>query len=64
MGGSVADLPPNETIRGITVEVHNEQEEQEVFANLKRITNSRKADEDEDEDDGQTSMFSKSSPMI
>ncbi|KAG1792381.1 hypothetical protein EV424DRAFT_1454470 [Suillus variegatus] len=50
----VADLPPNETIRGITVEVHNEQEEQEVFANLKRITNSRKADEDEDEDDGQT----------
>ncbi|KAG2125997.1 uncharacterized protein EDB93DRAFT_1278755 [Suillus bovinus] len=49
--GSVADLPPDETIKGITVEVHNKEEEQEVFANLKRITNCRKADENEEEEE-------------
>lgn len=46
----VTELPPNETIRGITVEVHNEQEEQEVITTLNRIQNSREADEDEDDD--------------
>ncbi|KAG1718529.1 hypothetical protein EDB19DRAFT_2046074 [Suillus lakei] len=51
---SVTDLPPNETIRGLNVDVHNEQEEQEVFKALSRIAKSREADEDEDEEDDRT----------
>lgn len=55
---SVADLPPNETIRGLNVDIHNEQEEQEVFAALGRIARAREADEeeavDDDDDDGAT----------
>lgn len=47
----VADLPPNEIIRGMTVEVHGEQEEQMVVATLNRIRNSGEADEEEEEDD-------------
>jgi hypothetical protein len=53
----VANLPPNEIIRGLNVEVHDEQEEQQVLEALDRIKNSREADkddEDEDEDDNQT----------
>ncbi|KAG1719254.1 uncharacterized protein EDB91DRAFT_1181749 [Suillus paluster] len=51
---SVKDLPPNETLRGINVDVDNEQEEQEAFAILNRIARSGEADEDEDEDDDRT----------
>ncbi|KAG1811461.1 uncharacterized protein BJ212DRAFT_1374644 [Suillus subaureus] len=50
----VANLPPNEIIRGLNVEVHNEQEEQQVLVALNRIKNSREADEDDDDDDSQT----------
>lgn len=46
---SVADIPQNGTIRGLNVDVHNEQEEQEVFAALGRILKARKADEEEEE---------------
>jgi hypothetical protein len=41
------------------VEAHNEEEEQEVFATLNQIKNSREVNDDEDDD--RTSMFSKSS---
>lgn len=55
---SVTDLPPNETIRGLNVDVHNEQEEQEAFAALGRILKSRRTDEEEeagyDDDDTST----------
>ncbi|KAG1803065.1 uncharacterized protein BJ212DRAFT_1397068 [Suillus subaureus] len=67
---SVTDLPPNETIRGLNVDVHNEQEEQEVFVSLSRIAKARGAYKEEAEydddydDDKSTSMFLKSSPMI
>ncbi|KAG2039823.1 hypothetical protein BDR03DRAFT_950476 [Suillus americanus] len=50
----VANLPPNEIIRGLNVEVHNEQEEEQALAALNRIQNSSEAGEDDDEDDGQT----------
>ncbi|KAG2337229.1 hypothetical protein BDR05DRAFT_1063380 [Suillus weaverae] len=58
---SVTDLPPNETIRGLNVDVHNEQEEQEVFATLSRIAKAREADEeaeeeDDDDDDDRTTI--------
>lgn len=46
----VTDLPPNEILRGITVEAHNEEEEQEVFATLNQIKNSREVNDDEDDD--------------
>ncbi|KAG1764833.1 hypothetical protein EDD22DRAFT_437399 [Suillus occidentalis] len=48
---SVADLPPNETIRGLNVDVHNEQEEQEVFALFGRIARARETDEEDADDD-------------
>ncbi|KAG2074790.1 hypothetical protein BDR04DRAFT_1092336 [Suillus decipiens] len=47
----VADLPPNEIIRGMTVEVHNKQEEQNVIEALNRIRNSRDEDDGDDDDD-------------
>ncbi|KAG1902831.1 uncharacterized protein F5891DRAFT_1214062 [Suillus fuscotomentosus] len=51
----VTDLSPNETIRGLNVDIHNEQEEQEVFATLSRIAKAREADGEEDaEYDDQT----------
>lgn len=53
----VKDLPPDEIIRGLTVEVHDTQEEQQVLATLNRIKNSGGAEEDEgdeDEDDNWT----------
>ncbi|KAG1787691.1 uncharacterized protein HD556DRAFT_1408196 [Suillus plorans] len=55
---SVTDLPPNETIRGLNVDIHNEQEEQEVFATLSRIAKAREADgeEEEAEYDDQTTI--------
>ncbi|KAG1726315.1 hypothetical protein EDB19DRAFT_1753036 [Suillus lakei] len=46
---SVTDLPPDDTIRGITVEVHDEQEEQEACEALNRIAKCREADEDDDD---------------
>lgn len=49
-GLPVTDLPPNETIRGVHVDVHGEQEEQEVFETLIRLAQFGKADEDEDDD--------------
>lgn len=62
-GLSVADLPPNETIRGLNVDVHNEQEEQEVFETLSRIVKAREADtgeeagcDDDDDDDGSSTV--------
>ncbi|KAG2141278.1 hypothetical protein DEU56DRAFT_796059 [Suillus clintonianus] len=51
---SVNDLPPDETIRGINVEVHGEQEEQEAFETFNRIAKSQQADEEDDDDDDQT----------
>lgn len=50
----VTDLPPSEILRGITVEAHNEEEEQEVFATLNQIKNSREVNEEEDDDDDRT----------
>ncbi|KAG2110458.1 hypothetical protein BD769DRAFT_1495571 [Suillus cothurnatus] len=59
----VTDLSPNETIRGLNVDVYNEQEEQEVFASLSRIAGAREACQEEaeydDDDDTSTSMFAK-----
>lgn len=46
---SVRDLPPNETLRGINVDVHTEQEANEVLATLNRIAISGEEDEDEDD---------------
>ncbi|KAG1723463.1 hypothetical protein EDD22DRAFT_934349 [Suillus occidentalis] len=45
---SVTDLPPNETIRGIYVDAHNEQEGEDVIATLNRIANARDADIEEE----------------
>lgn len=45
---SVTDLPPNENIRGLYVDAHNEQEGQEVIATLNRIANTRVADIEEE----------------
>jgi hypothetical protein len=46
--GLVTDLPPNENIRGLYVDAHNEQEGQEVIATLNRIANTRVADIEEE----------------
>lgn len=55
---SVTDLSPNETIRGLNVDVHNEQEEQEVLASLSRIAKAREACQEEAEyDDDDTSTM-------
>lgn len=54
----VTDLPSNQTIRGIHVDAHGEQEEQEVFETLNQLAQFGNADEDEDEDDDRTSVFS------
>lgn len=48
-GLPVTDLPPNETIRGVHVDAHGEQEEQEVFETLIRLAQFGEADEDEDD---------------
>lgn len=53
--GSVKDLPPNETIRGINLVVHTEQEENEAVRILNRFAASSGEEEDDDDD---TSMFS------
>ncbi|KAG2056094.1 hypothetical protein BDR06DRAFT_995609 [Suillus hirtellus] len=56
---SVADLSPNETIRGLNVDIHDEQEEQEVFATLSRIAKAREVDGEEKEEaeyDDQTTI--------
>jgi hypothetical protein len=58
---SVTDLPPNETIRGVHVDAHGEQEEQEVFETLIRLAQFGEADEDEDD---KTSVFFKQSLTI
>ncbi|KAG2062867.1 hypothetical protein BDR04DRAFT_1164539 [Suillus decipiens] len=52
----VTDLPPNETIRGLNVDIHNEQEEQEVFATLDRIVKAREVDEEMKYDDDQSTI--------
>ncbi|KAG0699944.1 hypothetical protein DFH29DRAFT_934763 [Suillus ampliporus] len=46
----VEDLSPNETVRGITLDVPTEQA-QETFAILNRLKNSISGEEDEDDDD-------------
>lgn len=48
---SLRDLPPNETLEGITVDVHTEPEANEALATLNRIAIAR---EDDDDDDNQT----------
>lgn len=47
-GLPVTDLLPNETIRGIHIDTHGEQEEQEVFETLNRLAQFGEADEDDD----------------
>lgn len=59
---SVTNLPPNETIQGLNVDVHNEQEEQEVFATLGRIAKAREADEEEEEYDDDDEATIRPSP--
>ncbi|KAG2363392.1 hypothetical protein BDR07DRAFT_1404208 [Suillus spraguei] len=54
---SVADLPPNEPIRGLNVDVHNEQEEQEVLATLYRIAKAREVENEEAEHDDDQSTI-------
>jgi hypothetical protein len=57
---SVTDPPPNETIRGIYIDAHGEQEEQEVLETVNRLKNlggEDKDDDDDDDDDDQTSVF-------
>lgn len=56
--GSVKDLPPNETLRGINLVVHTEQEENEAVGILNRIAAFSGEEEEEDEDDDdRTSVF-------
>ncbi|KAG1792651.1 uncharacterized protein HD556DRAFT_551641 [Suillus plorans] len=62
---SVTDLPPNKTIRGLNVDVHNKQEEHELFATISRIVKARNADEyeqaeeaeEEEDDDGSATVI-------
>jgi hypothetical protein len=68
----VRDLPPNETLQGISVDVHTEPEASEVLATLNRIAiaggeeegSGDDDDDDDNDDDDQTSVFSKLSPTI
>ncbi|KAG1780973.1 hypothetical protein EV702DRAFT_1266333 [Suillus placidus] len=46
---SVRDLPPNETLQGISVDVHTEPEANEVLATLNRIAIAGEKDEDDDD---------------
>ncbi|KAG2030357.1 hypothetical protein BDR03DRAFT_987150 [Suillus americanus] len=46
----VRDLPPDETLRGINVDVHTEQEANEVFATLNQIAISGEEDREPDDD--------------
>ncbi|KAG2151494.1 hypothetical protein DEU56DRAFT_778196 [Suillus clintonianus] len=48
---SVRDLPPNETLRGINVDVHTEQEANEVLATLNRFNQSTISEEEAGESD-------------
>jgi hypothetical protein len=66
--GSVKDPPPNETIRGINMDVCTEEEADEVLATLNRIAMAGKEvaddgggggddDDDDDDDDDRTGEF-------
>jgi hypothetical protein len=50
-GLPVTDPPPNETIRGIYIDAHGEQEEQEVLETVNRLKNLGGEDKDDDDDD-------------
>lgn len=50
----VRDLPSNQTLQGISVDVHTEQEASELLAMVDRFRNS---EEEEEDDDDRTSMF-------
>ena len=57
-GGLVRDLPPNETLQGINLDVNSEQEGKEAFAIFNQIrTLAGAVSEDEDDDDSATRMF-------
>ncbi|KAG1880235.1 hypothetical protein C8R48DRAFT_767039 [Suillus tomentosus] len=45
------DLPSNQTIQGISVDVHTEQEASELLAMVDRFRNSEEEEEEEDDDD-------------
>lgn len=49
-GLPVTDPPPDETIRGICIEAHGEEEEQEVLEMVNRLTELGEGNEDEDDD--------------
>ncbi|KAJ8585341.1 hypothetical protein M405DRAFT_936089 [Rhizopogon salebrosus TDB-379] len=49
--GSVRDLPPNEIIRGINMDVHTEDEANEVLTTLNRIATTGEDDNDDDDED-------------
>jgi hypothetical protein len=56
----VKDIPPDEPIRGISMDVYTEEEAYEVLATLKRIatTGEEEEEENDDDDDGsQTGAF-------
>lgn len=59
---SVRDLPPDETLRGINVDVHTEQEANEVFATLNRIAISGEEDREPDDDRTIRAPISQSRP--
>lgn len=48
---SVSDLPPNQTLQGLSVEVHTEPEAEEVIATLRRFANSGEEEDDDGDDD-------------
>lgn len=47
---SVRDLPSNQTIQGISVDVHTEQEASELLAMVDRFRNSEEEEEEDDDD--------------
>lgn len=53
----VKDLPPNEAIRGINLDVHTVQEENKVLRILNRIAAISGEEGDDDDDDSKTSVY-------
>lgn len=58
----VRDLPPNETLRGINVDVHTEQEANEVLSTLNRFATSGEENEESDDDRTIRAPISQSRP--
>ncbi|OJA10483.1 hypothetical protein AZE42_06419 [Rhizopogon vesiculosus] len=50
----VKDIPPDETIRGISMDVDTEEEAYEVLTTLKRIATTGEEEEEEEDDDDRT----------